>query len=148
VEEIEPDNDDERYAHEPQDYAAHSFSPKSLTVSEEKLRSCAGTSLAGTSGIGGVAPTIGFNTPLTTKFLNSRVALADLDEVIIEEPRGCQPRLLRVRKSGAGERANATPDASVNTRIAAWFPSSHVISAARRTGRKTGAHWVAQAYGC
>jgi len=35
VEEIEPDNDDERYAHGPQDYAAHSFSPKSLTVREE-----------------------------------------------------------------------------------------------------------------
>jgi hypothetical protein len=76
VEQIEPDNDDERYAHEPQDYAAHSVSPKSLTVREEKPRlSCAGTSLVGASGIGGVAPTIGFNTPLTTKFLNSSVSL-------------------------------------------------------------------------
>jgi hypothetical protein len=107
VEEIEPDNDDERYAHEPQDYAAHSFSPKSLTVSEEKLRSCAGTSLAGTSGIGGVAPTIGFNTPLTTKFLNSRVALADLDEVIIEEFPGVSAEAssgAKIGRWGAGER--------------------------------------------
>jgi len=67
----------------------------------------AGTSLVGASGIGGVGPTIGFNTPLTTKFLNSRVAKADLDELIIEEAPGVRPEAssgAKIGRWGAGER--------------------------------------------
>jgi hypothetical protein len=73
-------------------------------VREEKPRLLAGTSLAGTSGIGGVAPTIGLNTPSTTKFLNrgSHSTRADLDEVIIEEAPVVSGRGFFGWKSGVG----------------------------------------------